>query len=255
MSKICALVLAGSRLGAADPMALAAGVSHKALIPVGGRAMILRVVDALRASGRIGRIAVSIESAAALRDVAGELGEGIVVLPAAEGPSKSVAEALDALGTPLLVTTADHALLRPEWVSYFLDHLPQGADVAVALARRETVLAALPDTQRTYLKFSDGAYSGCNLFHLATPEARRAVELWQELEVLRKEPLRMMRTLGLGVLLRYATRTLPLATALGHLGRKTALSLGAVEMPEGLAAVDVDKPGDLELVERLLTRR
>ncbi len=255
MTKIGALVLAGSRLGAADPMALAAGVSHKALIPVGGRAMILRVVDALRESGRVGRIAVSIESATALRDVTADLGDEIVVLPAAEGPSKSVAQALDRLGTPLLVTTADHALLRPEWVAYFLDHLPKGADVAVALARRETILAALPDTQRTYLRFSDGAYSGCNLFHLATPEARRAVELWQQLEVLRKEPLRMMRVLGLGVLLRYATRTLPLAMALGHLGKKTALTLGAVEMPDGLAAVDVDKPQDLEIAERVLAQR
>ena len=43
-----ALILAGSR-GPDDPMARAAGVSHKALLPVAGVPMLLRVVEALRA--------------------------------------------------------------------------------------------------------------------------------------------------------------------------------------------------------------
>ena len=55
-----ALVLAGVRPGG-DPLAEFAGVSHKALIPIGGVAMLDRVVDALRASGRIDRIVVSID--------------------------------------------------------------------------------------------------------------------------------------------------------------------------------------------------
>ncbi|MET0313717.1 MAG: NTP transferase domain-containing protein [Hansschlegelia sp.] len=55
-----ALILAGVRPGV-DPLAEFAGVSHKALIPVGGVPMLERVVAALRASGRIDRIAVSID--------------------------------------------------------------------------------------------------------------------------------------------------------------------------------------------------
>ncbi|MFC7554928.1 hypothetical protein ACFQU7_25930 [Pseudoroseomonas wenyumeiae] len=50
MSGVTALVLAGSRAGAADPMAMAAGVSHKALLPVGGVPMLARVLEALRDS-------------------------------------------------------------------------------------------------------------------------------------------------------------------------------------------------------------
>ncbi len=41
---LTALVLAGSRAGRADPMARNAGLSHKALLPVGGRTMIDRVL-------------------------------------------------------------------------------------------------------------------------------------------------------------------------------------------------------------------
>ena len=44
---VTALVLAGQRRGT-DPMAAAAGLSHKALLPVAGVPMLLRVLAALR---------------------------------------------------------------------------------------------------------------------------------------------------------------------------------------------------------------
>ena len=50
MSGFTALVLAGSR-GGSDPVADYAGVAHKALIPIEGEAMILRVIAALRQAG------------------------------------------------------------------------------------------------------------------------------------------------------------------------------------------------------------
>src|SRR5690606_42127051 len=59
-----ALVLAATRGGARDPLAQAGGVSHKAFIDLAGKPMLRRVVEAVAESGRIGRIIVSIESAA-----------------------------------------------------------------------------------------------------------------------------------------------------------------------------------------------
>src|SRR5690606_32562603 len=118
-------------------------------------------------------------------------------------PSASVAAALAQTGTPLLVTTADHALLIPQWLRAFLDGCPPEADVVAALARKESVLACAPGTRRTWLRFADGAFSGCNLFCLQRPSAARAVELWRELEAHRKAPLQMMLRLGVGTALRY----------------------------------------------------
>ncbi len=253
MSKVTALVLAGSRQGAADPMAVAAHVSHKALIPVGGRPMILRVIEALERSPCIGRIAVVIENPLALASL--DLGERVIVLSAAEGPSLSVRHALEKLGTPLLVTTADHALLEPEWIDYFLAHMPKGADVGVAVAAQTQIMEAVPGTRRTFLRFSDGAFSGCNLFYFSTPRASRAVAFWERMEAERKHPLRMARILGIATLLLYITRVLSLSGIARRLGKLTDLSVGMVELPYGLAAVDVDKPADLELVEQVLNGR
>jgi GTP:adenosylcobinamide-phosphate guanylyltransferase len=237
-----ALVLAGSR-GGTDAVAAYAGVSDKALIDLAGQTMLARVVGALKAAGII-RIAVSggdVVAAEAQRLHAEPLA-------AAAGPSASTAAALDTVGTPLLVTTADHALLRPEWVTHFVESVPSEADVAVLLARRDAVEAAAPGSRRTYLRFADGDWSGCNLFLLATPRASAAVQLWQSVERDRKRPWRIVGRLGPGLLLRYLLGRLSLAEAVAALGRRAGVVAAVVTCPDGLAAVDVDKPADLDFV-------
>ncbi|MFV0625284.1 nucleotidyltransferase family protein [Sphingomonas sp. ac-8] len=247
MTAFHALVLAGSR-GGADPVADYAGVPAKALIEVGGATMLARVVAALRTAGAT-RIGVSVTDPAVAAHAATL---GVEVLQAEAGPSRSTRSGLVALGTPLLVTTADHALLEPEWITQFLAATPTDADVAALLARRDVIEAAVPETQRTYLRFADGSWSGCNLFYLASPKAEAALALWSQVEADRKRPWRIVRRLGVATLLRYLLGRLTLDQALVRLGAAAGLSARAVASPFGLAAVDVDKPVDLDLVRRLV---
>ena len=240
-----ALVLAGSR--GADPLADHAGVSDKAMIVIGGQTMLARVIDALRRAGAA-RIVVS-ASSTIVADHARTL--GVEAMMAAAGPSESTAQAFARLGAPLLVTTADHALLQPEWVTRFIADVPGDADVAVLMARRDAIEAAVPMTRRTYLRFADGAWSGCNLFYLATPAAAGAIELWRRVEVDRKRPWRIVGRLGPALLIRYLAGRLTLAAALAHVGRLAGVRAAMVASPFGLAAVDVDKPDDLALARRL----
>lgn len=256
MSGITALVLAGSR-GPDDPMAIATGVQHKALIPVGGTPMLLRVIAALATTPEVAKIVVCIEAPELVTGLAGldaaRNRKPLETFLAAGSPSRSVSAALAHYGTPLLVTTADHALLRPEWVSYFLQHQPAGMDATVALARSEVVMAAAPDTQRTFLRFADGHYSGCNLFYFASPKAAALTALWVQVEALRKQPVQMLRLLGISYAFRYQLGWLRLTTALARLGTLAGgVHTAVVEMPFGRAAIDVDKMADLELVQRLL---
>lgn len=245
-----ALVLAGTRPGG-DPLAAHAGVSHKALIEVAGQPMLARVLAALAAVPQVARIVVAIDRPELLAQMPA-CGKPVESMPTGVGPSASVAAALAREGTPLLVTTADHALLQPQWVSEFLAATDGDADAFVALARRESVLAAAPGSQRTWLRFSDGDYSGCNLFLLRTPAATGVVQLWQQMEAARKKPLSLLARLGVGYVLRYRAGWLSLPRALQRLGQ---LAGGArirhVALSDGRAAIDVDKPADLELVRRL----
>ena len=255
MKTLTALVLAGTRAGG-DPLASGEGVSHKALITIAGRAMIEHVVHALDAVPAIGRIVIAIERPEALEDLPGLRAPGcrrpVTIVAAAEGPSASVASVLAREGVPLLVTTADHPLLRPEWVRKFLDATPADADATLALASRASVTAAAPGTRRTWLRFVEGEYSGCNLFLLQRSAATGVVDLWRQLETDRKRPLRLMLRLGIGFALRYALGWLRLDQALARLGRASGARVAVVELADGRAAIDVDKLDDLELVRRLM---
>lgn len=244
-----ALILAGSRPGVPDPLAVAENVAHKALIEIGGEAMLARVVKALREAG-ITRIAVSASDPAVIQ-LATTL--DCEVLPTGRGPSASVAIGLETLGSPLLVTTADHALLRPEWVRDFVADTPANADVSVLLARRDAIEAAVPGSRRTYLRFADGHWSGCNLFLLASPNAGAAIETWKMVEADRKRPWRIAARLGLGMLVSYALGRLMLAEAIGRLGRRIGITASLVPARDGLAAVDVDKVQDLAEVRAIVT--
>ena len=248
MTGFQALVLAGSRGSAVDPVAAYAGAPHKALIELAGQTLLARVVEALRVAGAT-KIAV-VSSQPQVR--AETLRLKVESLDEAEGPSLSVLAGASKLGTPLLVTTADHALLEAAWVRRFLDDMPHGVDVAALVAARATVEAAAPGTRRTWLKLADGDWSGCNLFYLANDRALDVVTLWRRIEAERKRPWKMAQILGPGMLVRYATGRLTLEDAAQQLGRIAGVKAAIVQTPFGLASVDVDKPADLDLVRKIV---
>lgn len=245
-----ALVLAGSRPGG-DPLAGREGVSHKSLIEVGGEPMLIRVVTALKKAGaqRIG-VSCNDEAVATLaRSVGAE------VLPTGRGPSDSAALGFAHFGAPMLITTSDHALLEPTWVRQILDDRDSDCDLAIMLAIRERVEAAVPGSKRTWLRFADGQWSGCNLFLLQTPRAAKALELWAGIEADRKRPWRIVARLGFRAIFGYALGRLTLAEGLSQLGRRHGMKVGLVSAADGLAAVDVDKEQDLHEVRRILATR
>lgn len=245
-----ALVLAGTRPGG-DPLALAEGVAAKALIEIEGTTMLERVVRALQRAGAAG-IAVACDEGP-VAELSRSL--GCRVIEPARGPSGSAARGFTALGAPLLVTTADHALLEPGWITSFVDKAPRQADIAVMLARREAIETALPGSRRTYLKFADGHWSGCNLFYLGTDAASAAIATWQQIEADRKRPWRIVAKLGLRTLWDYARGRLTLAEGLARLGQRVGIEAALVEAPDGLAAVDADKVQDLIDIRAILARQ
>jgi GTP:adenosylcobinamide-phosphate guanylyltransferase len=253
-----ALVLAGTR-GEGDPLARAQAARHRALIDVAGVPMLLRVVRALRACPEVGAIAVSIDEPAGLDSVpelAGYVRDGsLAVHRSLSSPSRSALDALDRLAPPgpLLVTTADHPLLTPAIVGHFLAAAERSrADVAVGLVERGVVQARFPHSTRTWLRLRGEDFSGANLFLLRTPRARRAVEFWKRAESFRKRPWRLVSVFGPVSLLLFLLRRLDLDAALARASRVIGAQIAAVRLPFAEAAVDVDRPSDLDLVTEVL---
>jgi len=249
-----AIVLAGRRPGE-DPFADSRGAQHRALIDVAGEPMLERVLATLRAHPRIGSIRISIDRTELIAP------PDATVLQAADSVSQSVLDALDSRphatrSRPVLLTTADHALLDAEILDYFLEAADaSAADLAVGLVRESVLRAAFPDSKRTYLPFRDGRVSGANLFALRRPEGRRAIEFWRRVESLRKQPLKMVGAFGPVTLALFALRLLSLEAGFARASRKLETCARPIVLPFAHAAVDVDKPADLELVERILAER
>jgi GTP:adenosylcobinamide-phosphate guanylyltransferase len=254
MTAATGVVLAGSRPGK-DPFAESYGTDLKALIPVDGKPMVVRPVEALLASRDIDDIRVLAQQPERIREV----------LPAdprisVEPSGHTIAATLEKMCVdpnarwPILVTTADHALLTPEMVADFLGKAI-GADLAIGLVSQDALMKRLPETKRTWLKFRGGAYSGANLFLLGSPRIRSTLQLWGSNEQNRKKALRMLLTLGLFGFLGALFRVRTLQQTLDSVGRKLGLTIRAVELSDPLAAVDVDKSADHKLVTAILEGR
>jgi 2-C-methyl-D-erythritol 4-phosphate cytidylyltransferase len=154
--KYSALVLAGSRPGA-DPFAAQFAVAPKALIPIAGEPMVRRPVRALLASDHIGQVIVLAQDPAA---IAAELPADprLRVVESGDTIASTILALCGAADTqwPLLVTTADHALLDTATLDEFA-RAAEGADIAIGMVERDLLLRRLPQTKRTWLKFRGGA--------------------------------------------------------------------------------------------------
>lgn len=256
-----ALVLAGDR-GSDDPIVRAARIRSKSLLPIGGKAMIFRVLDALAASPEIDariicgppRAIVEHEPELNALITSGRVKwfENLAT------PSSSAFSVLQTLpgDIPVLLTTADHALLNARMVNFFCSQArASGCDVVVGVALLETVTAAYPATRRTATRLRDGAYCGCNLFAFLTPQSRLAADFWRQVETQRKKPLRVIRILGWMAVLRFLLGWLSLDEALARISLRLGFKAGAVILPFPEAAVDVDSVEDWKLVEEIVSRR
>ena len=246
-----AIVLAGSRPGR-DTFAESFGTDLKALIPIAGEPMVRRPVQALLASANVGTIIVLSQAPDRIRAALPD-DPRIECRPSRATIAETMLGFVDDLGTswPLLVTTADHALLDTATVDEFAGAAGP-ADIAVGVVERAGLLRRLPRSQRTWLKFRGGAYTGANLFALRSPEVRSAIELWRSVEQDRKKAWRILSLLGPAVLALVALRLVSLEEVMARLGARLGLKLAAVQLGNPLAGVDVDKREDHALAEAIL---
>lgn len=240
------MILAGQRPGP-DKLCEHAGVAYKADIPVGGIPMVDRVAMALRGAGIASPYALS--GYPLDRD-------GFSRVEGGRGPADSALLAAETGSFPILLTTCDHALLTPDMVKEFIKKSQEtAADFTVGLASETVIQPAYPETKRTYLRFADDAVSGCNLFYLANDKALEAIRFWRTAQDFRKDPLKLARKVGVGLAVKYAAGRLTLQDAFDTVSAKLGITAAPVRLSFPEAAIDVDKPSDLALVESILAAR
>ena len=255
---VTAIVLAGRRDGQVDPLAAAAGLADKCLVPVAGKPMIAHVLGALAAAPEISRIIVSTNDPGGLQvvdEVRSMVASGDLQVSAAQNNLvDSLLEAVAGARYPVLVTTADNALLTAEAITEFVSGAME-TDVAVAFTRRHSVLAAHPDGQRRFYKFSDDSYSNCNTYWIGSGKALDIAEVFRSGGQFAKHPLRIVEAFGLINLLRFHYGIGSLDAAFKRFSRRFGFRIKAVILSDGAVAIDVDNERTRAVAETILMAR
>lgn len=259
-SRFNVVVLAAQRPGIIDPLALTHDVTHKCLVPIGGKPLIAHVLETVSRHPAVGDIRVSIEQQA-FADIAdisvviGRLDVGasrIRCTASKDNLADSVIAAVDDMEEgPVIITTADNALLTPKALDAMMAMLDD-ADVAVALAPKSAVLSAHPDGQRRFYKFSDNHYSNCNLYGLAGRDALDAAEIFRGGGQFAKKVGRVIESFGLINLLLLRSGMISLSGAMARISRRIGLTIKPVVLHEGRNAIDVDNDRSYAIVSGLL---
>ncbi len=253
-----AIVLAGNR-AEGDPLAAHFGAPMKALVRIGGEPMIAHVLRTLLQSPSIDRILIIAQQPELLKDGALEwiAGEPRIACTTSRG---GIAESLNhEVGSreapwPVLITTADHPLLTTEIVEYFIRESSM-SDASIGVVERNVLLERYPQNRRTWLRFGGGAWTGANLFAVRTDCAGGGLKILAGVEGDRKRQLKLLWRFGPLLALGAATRTLSIQQTVERAGRRLGIKVIAVPIPFAEAGIDVDRPEDHKLADRIMADR
>ncbi len=184
-------------------MAEASGLRFRCELPINGKAMLDRVIEAVQPFGD--PILVGGPERPGIRQVAG--GETFV-------DSLRIANTL--ASTPrYLLLFADLPDLKTESVRRFLSDCDPEAGVNYPIVPVELCLKEYPTLPRTTLKLREGHFTGGNLALIDPQACQKAMPIVQRAYAARKNPLALGRIAGLGTLARIAgTKAFPNAISI-----------------------------------------
>jgi hypothetical protein len=221
-------------------------------VPIGGKPMVRWPVEALLASDRFSQVRV-------LAQEPERIGAALPAHPklVVEQSAASIAATLETLcfdptvRWPLFVTTADHVLLDAGMIDELCD-LGEPADIAIGVVERDNLMARLPQSRRTWIRFAPA--------HSAAPTCscsagRRSCRRWScggRSSRIERKPGRCCGRSGRSTsLARHCACARSTRLWTGS-GAGSGAKVEAVDLSDPLAAVDVDKLADHGLVETLL---
>jgi len=245
-----ALILAG-----ADKENTALGTNIKALIDIHGKAMIEYVIEALRESGLVHKIAV----VGPFNELDRLLHNKVdYIVEDKASILNNVMEGVSYLGKEedLLISTCDIPMLTPECIADFINKSASlDADLCYPIVNKIINEQKCSGIVRTYTQMKEGSFTGGNLFYIKPHIVQKCCRKAEELISQRKNSFKMSKVLGLKVLFLLMIKKLSIQQAEQRFSEVFSIKARAVisEYPE--IANDVDKESDLDFVRRNLSKK
>jgi len=248
-----ALVLAG---GLKSELATQQQVfAEDALIRIANRHMVEYVVDALQGSPYIEKVII----AGPLQQLEKVYAKSnfVQITPNGETTVQSFLNAYNLVSPEceqILAVTSDLPLLTTNAVNCFLETCQSlEGDFFYPIVSREVNEGKYPGVERTYVHLKEGLFTGGNLILIKSEIVAGCILEAEELIRLRKKPFSLAAHLGWKLLFFYIFKRLSIEDAEKEVSRLLGGVKGVgVISPFPEIGIDVDKPSDLALVEKVL---
>lgn len=246
-----AIVTAGGIPLPEDPLYTYTNGDSKALVDVAGKPMIQWVLDALSDAKHVDNVIIiglSPKTGVACKKPLHFISnQGRMLANIVAGVDKSLE--LNPATEYALVVSSDIPGLKPEMVDWLVETCMETKDdIYYGVIPRDVMEARYPGSNRTYTKLKGIELCGADIHVTHVSMATEHLDMWEELIGNRKSPLKQAATIGLGTLLRVATRSIGLDDLVATVSGRLGISGRAVVWEYAEPGMDVDKPHQLELL-------
>lgn len=230
-------------------------VDNKAYIKIEGRTMIEIIIKTLREVQEIGEIIV-VGMPAELEKLKIEEYR-FQAIPPRGSFLDNIAAGLSEVDPdkPCLVISADIPLLSKEALEDLIERCsPCDHDFYYPIISREHCEESYPGVQRTYVQLKEGTFTGSNIMMV---KPYWILEQLDDINVYlsyRKKPWKIVQTLPLIFIIKFIIKRLTIKELESYLSGLFKIKARAVITPYAEIGVDVDKPSDLELARKLLSK-
>lgn len=227
---------------------------YEAEIEVGGKPMLEHVIAALRNVSAIQRIVLVGDAS-----VAGEAVKEDLFQVVAPGASliDSLINGLQVLQPkePVLVMTGDIPLVTGEALEDFINRCREiRGDIYYSFVSKESSEKKYPGVERTYVRLYEGVFTGGNVVLLSPQVVQDHLPMLKKAASLRKKPLQLCLMLGWRCLGRLLSGRLTIGDIEARIFSSFHFKAVGVISPYPEIGIDVDKPSDLELTNRMFIK-
>lgn len=228
--------------------------ANKALLNICGRPMIEYVVDALRNSSSVSSISI-VGPVKLLKECIGnridyyfeDRGSFFENLEAAMQPFKT--------DRRVIIISSDIPMITGQVVDDFVNRcINADADLCYPIVEKSLNESMFPGFKRTYVRLKEGTFTGGNMFYVNPAIIDKCRQFATRLVEYRKTPWKTARILGLDLLILLTIGRLSISKVEQRFYELLGIRGVAIISPFPQLANDVDKPSDIEMVEKYLAR-
>lgn len=251
------IIMAGGIPAEGDLLFEYARGKPKALLDIAGKPMVQWVIDAVETATSVERICLI-----GLNPDAGISFGKRVELIADQGTLLGNARAgierllsIDPSPRHFLFCSADIPLISPDMIEQFIDQCADpGIDLYYGVVSRALMESRFPYSLRSYVHLRGETLAGADVFVVHSRVSQVDHGLWEDLVGARKTPLKQARRIGFYTLIKLLFRQLDLEEAEFRVSKAIGLAGKAVRVNHAELGMDVDKPFQMEICHRELSR-